>query len=46
MKGKLDKLVFFLLSILILFFALRWAFSVRNSKSPYISFPNKIEKFR
>ncbi len=46
MKVKLDKLVFFLLSMLILFFMLRWAFEVRHSDSPYISFPNKIETFR
>ena len=46
MKGKLDKLVFFLLSMLILFFIFRWALNARKSNSPYVSFPNKIETFK
>lgn len=46
MKEKIEKLVFFLLSMVILFMIFRWALQARESGSPYVSFPNKIDTFR
>ena len=46
MKEKLEQLIFFLLSMVILFLVFRWALGARDSNSPYVSFPNKIETFR
>ncbi len=46
MKETIEKLIFFLLSMVILFLIFRWALKARHSTSPYVSFPNKIETFR
>ena len=46
MKEKLEKLIFFLLSMVLLFLIYRWALEAKDSDSPYIRFPNKIETFR
>jgi len=46
MRRKLGKLVFFLLSMVLLFILIRWAYNARDSDSPYVRFPDKIETFR
>ncbi len=46
MKKTIQKIIFFVLSIMILFLLIRWAFNARESKNPYVRFPDKIETFR
>lgn len=46
MKTTAQKIVFFLLSMLFLFVMYRCAMSMKESGSPYVSFPNKIETFK
>ena len=46
MKEKVEKIIFFLLSMLLLLLLFRWALDARESDSPYVRFPNKIETFR
>ena len=46
MKETIQKIIFFVLSIMILFLLIRWAFSARESSNPYVRFPDKIETFR
>ena len=46
MKERIQKIVFFILSMILLLLIFRWALQARNSESPYISFPNKIDTFR
>jgi len=46
MKERLQKLIFFLLSMALLFLIIRWALEIRDSDSPYIRFPDKIDTFK
>lgn len=46
MKETIQKIIFFVLSMVILFLLLRWAFNARESNNPYVRFPDKIETFR
>ena len=46
MKEKIEKFMFFLLSMLLLLILFRWALEVRGSENPHIRFPNKIETFK
>ena len=46
MKGTVQKVIFFVLSMMLLFMIYRCSMAMKESKSPYMSFPNKIETFR
>jgi hypothetical protein len=46
MKAKLQKIAFIVLALVLLFLLYRWAMSLKESGSPYIEFPNKIETFK
>ena len=46
MKGTLQKVIFFVLSMMLLFLIYRCSMMMKNSNSPYLNFPNKIETFR
>jgi hypothetical protein len=46
MKGTLQKVIFFVLSMMLLFLIYRCSMRMKDSNSPYLNFPNKIETFR
>ncbi|UCD57063.1 MAG: hypothetical protein JSV16_14810 [Candidatus Hydrogenedentota bacterium] len=46
MKETVHKIVFFVLSMLLLFLIYRCALYLKESESPYMRFPDKIETFR
>jgi hypothetical protein len=46
MKGTIEKIIFFLLSMMLLFLIYKCAIGLKASNSPYVNFPNKIETFR
>ena len=46
MKETTQEIIFFVLSMILLFFIVRWAYDVKDSDSPYVRFPDKIETFR
>jgi hypothetical protein len=46
MREKAEKIIFFLLSMLVLFLVYLWAVYLNDSGSPYTRFPTNIEKFR
>jgi L-asparagine transporter-like permease len=46
MKETTRKIVFFVLSMVLLFLLYRWAYEAKDSDSPYVRFPDKIETFR
>jgi L-asparagine transporter-like permease len=46
MKETVQKIVFFVLSMMLLFLVYRCSMMMKESKSPYVNFPNKIDTFR
>ncbi len=46
MKETFQKVIFFVLSMALLFLLFQWVYDVRDSDSPYVRFPDKIETFR
>jgi L-asparagine transporter-like permease len=46
MRETIQKIVFFVLSMVLLFLLYRWTYDARDSDSPYVRFPDKIETFR
>ena len=46
MSDRLQKIIFFLLSMLVLFLIYIWAVHLTESDSSYARFPTNIEKFR
>jgi hypothetical protein len=46
MKAKIQKMIFLVLAMALLFVIYRWAMSMKDSGSPYIRFPDKIDTFK
>ena len=46
MKGKIQKIIFVALALVLLLLLYRWAIGMKKSGSPYIDFPDKIETFK
>jgi len=46
MSEKVQKIIFFLLSMLVLFLIYVWAVHLNESDSSYARFPTHIDKFR
>ena len=46
MKESVQKVIFFVLSMILLFLIYRCSMTMQESNSPYMNFPNKIETFR
>jgi len=46
MKEAIQKIVLIVITVVLLFLLYRWAMTMKESGSPYISFPNKIETFK
>jgi len=46
MSERAQKIVFFVVSILLLAAIVYFSMSMKDSKSQYVTFPNKIDTFR
>jgi L-asparagine transporter-like permease len=45
-KDRLEKILFFVFSMLILLLIFLWALNAKDSNSPYVRFQDKIDTFR
>lgn len=46
MKQRIQKVVFFVVSLALLFLIYRCGMMMKESKSPYVRFPDKIDTFK